>query len=66
MENTLPSAESEALIRVHACDSCGRASRRDEQDGTPNPFDVFHCSLCGHEEPLRVQIMSESDVDVHL
>jgi hypothetical protein len=41
--------------------------RRAEKSGMvrPDAFGVFHCSSCGHEGPLRVQIMSESDVDVH-
>jgi ribosomal protein L37AE/L43A len=65
MEATQVKTDSQSLVHVHVCHSCGRASRREDRDGTPDAFGVFHCSSCGHEGPLRVQIMSESDVDVH-
>jgi hypothetical protein len=65
MEATQDKGDSQGLVHVHACGSCGRASRREERDGTPDAFGVFHCSSCGHGGPLRVQIMSESDAEVH-
>jgi hypothetical protein len=35
MEATQDKTDSPGLIHVHVCDSCGRASRREERDGTP-------------------------------
>ena len=64
MEATQDKSDSPGLIHVHVCDSCGRASRREERDGTPDAFGVFHCSSCGHAGPLRVQIMSEADAEM--
>jgi ribosomal protein L37AE/L43A len=61
MEATQEKTDYPGLVHVHVCDSCGRASRREEREGAPNAFGVFHCSSCGQAGPLRVKIMSESD-----
>jgi len=52
---------TEHLIHVHACTSCGRASRREERDGIPDAAGIYHCSFCGHEGPLNVQIIDDMD-----
>ena len=64
MEAMQVKTDSQSLVDVHVCHSCGRASRREERDGTPDAFGVFHCSSCGHAGPLRVQIMSEADAEM--
>jgi len=64
MDSMLDTTDSGGLVHVHVCNSCGRASRREERDGTPDAFGVYHCSSCGHAGPLRVQIMSETDADM--
>lgn len=57
--------DTEGLIHLHVCSSCGRASRREGREGTPDAFGVFNCSSCGHAGPLRVEVMSESDAALH-
>jgi hypothetical protein len=64
MEATEDKTDSHGLVHVQVCGSCGRASRREEKDGTPDPFGVFHRSSCGNAGPLRVQIMSETDAEM--
>ena len=61
MEPTFETTDSQNLVHVHVCASCGRASRRDEPDGTPDARGVCHCSLCGHAGPLSIAIVSETD-----
>ena len=33
---TSETADTHSLVHVHICTSCGRVSRRDEPDGTPD------------------------------
>jgi len=49
------------LIHVHVCLKCGRASRREDPDGTPDVAGVFHCSQCEHEGPLNEAVIEETD-----
>ncbi len=41
MEATQDKTDSPGLVHVHVCDSCGRASRREERDGTPDALLSF-------------------------
>jgi len=59
MEPSFETADSHHLVHVHVCVSCGRASRRDEPDGTPDARGVYRCSSCGHAGPLNIQIVCE-------
>ena len=61
MESTRDRMNSGVLVHAHVCAACGRASRREDPDGTADAFGVFHCSSCGHAGPLNVEIMSETD-----
>ena len=58
---TSETADTHSLVHVHICTSCGRVSRRDEPDGTPDARGVYRCSACGHAGPLNIQIVSEMD-----
>ena len=44
------------LVPVHACLSCGKASKRSDTDGVPNPSGIFKCSACGYEGRLNIEI----------
>ena len=48
------------LIHVHICAMCGRVSRREEKDGTPDSAGLFHCSSCGH-----VGNLNEDFIEIH-
>jgi len=61
MEPSSETTDNQHLVHMHVCASCGRASRRDEPDGTPDACGVLHCSSCGHAGPLNVQIVCETD-----
>ncbi len=47
---------SQKLVPVHACLGCGKASRRSDSDGVPNPSGIFKCSACGYEGRLNIEI----------
>jgi predicted RNA-binding Zn-ribbon protein involved in translation (DUF1610 family) len=49
------------FIHAHVCPSCGFASRRDEPGGTPDASGIFHCPKCGHQGPLKDEIVIEDD-----
>ena len=58
---TNESDDSNPLIHVHVCATCGRVSRREEPDGTPDGAGVFYCSFCGHAGPLNEDFVQIND-----
>ena len=56
MSDEHKAATSTKLMPVHACLGCGKASRRLDSDGVPNPSGIFKCSACGYEGRLNIEI----------
>jgi hypothetical protein len=54
-------APLEEPIHVHICMNCTKVSRRDDPDGVPDLTGIFRCSVCGHEGPLNVQVITRDD-----
>ncbi len=47
---------SQSLLHVHTCIHCGNALKREVFEDRALTSGIFHCSKCGLEGPLNVEI----------
>jgi hypothetical protein len=46
----------------HRCVHCGSAFRREEFSGTAIAFGIYHCTRCGFDGPLNIEIKEVGDL----
>ena len=61
MSDTKAKSINGVRIHVHLCSCCGKVSKRDEPDGSPDSMGAFQCSTCGHVGLLNLLIVEETD-----
>jgi len=57
-----PNSQASKLIHVHVCVNCNSLFRRETFEGRALTSGIFHCSACGFEGPLNMEMRTVQEL----